>query len=659
MLSASRILLIAALLALLAAAYSNHFNNSFHFDDFHTIQDNVHIRSLKNIPRFFTDARTFSNLPTHQVYRPLLTTTLAVDYAAGKGRTIAFHITTFCFFLLYIGLLFWLFFSLLNASYPHALNWAAALLTVAIYALHPVCAETINYIIQRADLLSTLGLTAGLAIYAARPAWRRSGVYLAPVALGILCKPPALVFPILLFSYIFLFESRSTVKAARAAVPALAVCAALAILLSSMTAATFNPGGTPADLYRITQMYVSLHYFWTFFAPVHLSADTDWRVLPGMHDEKAIAGLLFLLGVVGVIWFAQRRRATAPVAFGLIWFLVALFPTSWMPLAEVANDHRMFFPFAGLSLAVVWSLRLALSKWLEFRWLRLTAAAVACMVLAAEARGTHGRNEVWRNEETLWRDVTIKSPTNGRGLMNYALVRMAKGDIETALRYLEQARAYTPDYFFLEINLGIAKGEVGQNTEAEKHFLRALQLEPRRYEPNFYYARWLHKRGRVSEAAARLEAAVEFNAFALDARHLLMQLYFQQANWERLGPLSVDTLRIVPSDPTSLRYKTASANRPAVVGEASTAQGYLQLSLAHYQAGRFADCIKAAEEALRLKPDYPEAYNNVAAGYNSLRRWPEAIRAADHALRLKPDFELARNNRAWALSQQQLAAKGR
>ena len=56
-------------------------------------------------------------------------------------------------------------------------------------------------------------------------------------------------------------------------------------------------------------------------------------------------------------------------------------------------------------------------------------------------------------------------------------------------------------------------------------------------------------------------------------------------------------------------------------------------------------------EAIRLKPDYAEGYNNLAAGYEDLQMWDEAIAAAEQAIRLKPDFQLARNNLAWALQQ--------
>ena len=54
----------AIALAVVLASYANHFHNAFHFDDVHTIQNNAFVRSLRNIPLFFTDAATFSALIT-------------------------------------------------------------------------------------------------------------------------------------------------------------------------------------------------------------------------------------------------------------------------------------------------------------------------------------------------------------------------------------------------------------------------------------------------------------------------------------------------------------------------------------------------------------------------------------------------------------------
>jgi hypothetical protein len=88
----------AALLLAVLAAYSNHFQNGFHFDDWHTIAQNPYIRDLKYIPTFFTDARTQTVHPPNQIYRPLVSTMLAIDYwAAGGLDTTWYHVDVFLF----------------------------------------------------------------------------------------------------------------------------------------------------------------------------------------------------------------------------------------------------------------------------------------------------------------------------------------------------------------------------------------------------------------------------------------------------------------------------------------------------------------------------------------------------------------------------------
>lgn len=75
---------LAAVL-LVVAAYANSLTNSFHFDDSHVIENNLFIRSLRNVPLFFRDAHTFSSLPQNSTYRPLVSFTLAIDYRLGRG----------------------------------------------------------------------------------------------------------------------------------------------------------------------------------------------------------------------------------------------------------------------------------------------------------------------------------------------------------------------------------------------------------------------------------------------------------------------------------------------------------------------------------------------------------------------------------------------
>ena len=97
---------VALLVAAIFAAYANHFHNSFHFDDAHTIVNNAAIRELRNIPLFFRDATTFSSLPSNQSYRPLVSTLLAIDYSLGHGlRPLWFHVSVFTLFVALVLLL--------------------------------------------------------------------------------------------------------------------------------------------------------------------------------------------------------------------------------------------------------------------------------------------------------------------------------------------------------------------------------------------------------------------------------------------------------------------------------------------------------------------------------------------------------------------------
>ena len=97
----------------------------------------------------------------------------------------------------------------------------------------------------------------------------------------------------------------------------------------------------------------------------------------------------------------------------------------------------------------------------------------------------------------------------------------------------------------------------------------------------------------------------------------------------------------------------------AAVKATPTPENYLTLSLAYYRAGRFSDTIAAAREALKLRPAYPGAWNNIAVSFTGLGMFDEAVQACGEALKLRPDFQLAKNNMAWAQSQRAQADKAK
>jgi tetratricopeptide (TPR) repeat protein len=642
---AGKAMVLSGVLALAAlAVYANHFGNAFHFDDMHAVANNIFIRDLRNVPRFFTSATYFSTLPDHRTYRPLVSASLALDYRLGGGlKPFWFQLSTFLWYVVLVTLVFFLYRRIMDSASPQPSNLWTAFFAALCYALHPVNAETVNYVIQRGDLYATLGTAAGLACFAAWPEQRKYGWYLLPAMLGYLSKPTALVFPAILLFYILLFEQEKWGAALRAALPALAVTVAFAVLHWMMLPASFNAGAQSPWLYRISQPYVALHYFKSFFLPTELSADTDWGYIDGLFSTKGVMGFGFVAAVLAVAKWTSRKRETRPIAFGLLWFVITLLPTSLMPLAEVTNDHRMFFPLVGLVLAVFWGVRLLIAG--HPGWAKVALAGLA-IVLAAEAVGTHARNEVWRTDESLWRDVTVKSPRNGRGLMNYGLTLMARGDYAGALSYFERAQAYTPNYPLLEINLGIASGGLQRDADAQRHFGRAIALAANTAEPYYYFAVWLHDTGRLAQSAAMLETAVARNPLSFDSRHLLLQVHSEEGNLAAAGKLARETLQLAPNDDVAQRYAT----RPAVQAKGS-AEELLDQSRAFYQSKQYFECILSAMKALKLQPDLAEAYNNIAAANNAMGRWDQGIKAAHEALRLQPDFALARENLRWAEGQ--------
>jgi len=664
------VLIAALVLCAVTLTYSNHFQNSFQFDDQHTVQDNVYIRSLSNIPRFFTDAATLSRNPLHRSWRPLVTTSLAIDYWLGGGleNTFYFHLSTFLWFLLQVLLMYVLYVRLLDLVRPDPRNRWIAWFAAAWYGLHPAIAETVNYIIQRGDVMSTLGVVAALVVYARFPEQRKYGLYLIPCALGVLAKPPALIFPLLLLAYVLLFEESVSARgfwaAARKSVPATALSLALAALQWSMTSKTFLPSTGSAYDYLITQPYVALRYFRSFFLPTHLSADSDLQAFSSILHPEVLLGFLFLGGLLFAIYATARRSDTRPISFGLVWFLLGLAPTSLFPLFDVENDHRMFFPFVGLVIAVAWAGNLVLLRrpLRDRRW----AATAGLVCLLPYALGTRARNNVWRTPESLWRDVIAKSPRSARGLMDYGLALMGKADFSTALAYFERAAVFAPDYSLLEINLGNVNGALNRDAEAERHFRRAIQLDPQQADPYFHYARWLDYKDRDREATEALNTALALNPVHMGARYVLLYLYAKHKRWDRVKSLAEDCLKVAPNDGFVLKFRSAEQKLAGLVASAEalarsqpTPESFLQLSAVYDRMGRFQDSIAAANEALRLRPDFAEAYNNLARTYLSMEQWNEAIRAASEALRIKPDFEAARNSLDSAKSQKNLPAGGR
>jgi hypothetical protein len=515
---------------LLLGAYANFFQNEFQFDDKSVLVDNVFLRSLRNIPSFFADARTFSSFPPNMTYRPLVSTTLAIDYAIAGGLSPpVFHASQLVLLVLTWALLIALYAHVMQRASPGPATRWVALSGATLFCVHVVNTETMNLMHVRSELLSTLGLVAAFVVYWSGRRAPRRWLSLVPVAVGAFAKIPVVVFAPMLFVWEYLEPSRAAAvhgggdrrdrlrNAVRSAAPGVVAGVVLyAFIEWVMHAPSQAYGGTTRYHYALTQTWAWVHYLRLYFVPVWLSADTDLAWIQSWYDPRVLFGVAVIATLCLLTWSAARRPERHPIAFGLAWYMLGLLPaSSVMPISEPVNDHRAFVANIGLTLAVVWAARLALGAAFE-RWnvaarLRVASAAALCLVaLGGHAVAVHFRNRVWRTDETLWADVAVKSPRNPRGWMNYGIALMKREETERGEAAFLRALDLDPTNPDLHVNLGILAGSVrGDAATAERHFQRALELGGDRPAPYDFYARFLIDQDRAGEAIPLLARSLE------------------------------------------------------------------------------------------------------------------------------------------------------
>lgn len=730
----------------LFGTYWNHFDNSFHFDDAHTIEQNIFIRDLKgNYKKYFTDAKTLTPLPANQSYRPIVTLSYGFDYwlstqlgkrtgekmqqlenagkigtpeyrdlmkeyqsehykyVAKKGdapKPFIFHCSNFLWFLVQGFLMFFFILKVFDITAPHRFNRFFALFATALYMYHTVIAETINYICARSDSYSTMLVVLCFVMYQYWPIARRYFLYLIPMAISILIKPTGLMFAPLLVVYIVLIEQQIGLNTIfkeinklfklpvlLAIIIPFAVAVAGYVYITGKTPDTFIPSTTSKFNYIITQPYVFLKYFEAFFLPIDLSADSDLKAFESIKDSRFFIGLVFVIAFFGLALYCSNKKQLRPIAFGIFWFFLSLLPSSSIiPFAEVINDHRMYFPFVGLVISFVWALVLLYRRYeqriLQSPALRIVLPAACVLLVSGYAYGTVQRNIIWHNDESLWYDVTIKSPKNGRGLMNYGLTQYqnawkewSEGHKDKAMYYINRAKKYytdalkyVPNYSYLHVNLALTYDALGKfegtpqkyNTTVEEYYKKGQYTAMGYYGAFHYYASWLFAQGRITDAIWNGEQALRYGPEYDFVYTALMNYYMADYQWDNVRRVAQMMLQKFPGNPTANYFLQASANRRSKLDEMldfvaknPTETNYINLSLEFYNKQMYRQCIDACREALKINPKSVLAYNNICTAYNMLGEYDNAIEAGKKALAIDPDNTLAKGNLQLALTKKE------
>ena len=134
---------------LIGAVYLSGLRHPFHYDDIHSIVDNLHIRTLGNIPAFFVDPTLFAEDPQNAMFRPLILVSYAINYALSEYQTWSYHGVNILLHLLNSGLVFLIIRHIVGRALP-------ALMGALIFALHLLNSEVVNYISSRSETMCAL-----------------------------------------------------------------------------------------------------------------------------------------------------------------------------------------------------------------------------------------------------------------------------------------------------------------------------------------------------------------------------------------------------------------------------------------------------------------------------------------------------------------------
>ena len=682
---ARRASLLAAGLAVLVvvaglAVYANSFDGVLMFDDRHHVIKSETIRHLWPIGDHVVGRR-----------RPVVNLSLAINYACGGLNVWGYHAVNLAVHLLAALTLFGVVRrTLLSERMTEGCHRAAvwlAFATALIWVVHPLNTQSVTYIIQRGE--SMMGLFYLLTLYcmirgagsarrAARGGWFAAAV--AACALSMGSKAVAVTAPVVVLLYDRVFLANTWAELFRRRWGLYVGLAAAWILLGTSgvagavlaseanSAATvgFRYKGVSPWEYARTQPGVVLHYLRLCFWPRPLCLDYGWPIARGIA-AIVLPALLMLALAAGTCWALVRRSW---LGFAGVWFFLILLPTSsFIPIKDLAFEHRMYLPLAAV-IAVVVGVPCAIVSRLGWtsapalRWGAVIGGVLLVAVTVPLAVATVHRNRDYHNEEAMWGEVVAVSPHNARAHYNLGTVLYQAGQADEAFEEYERTLEIKPEYFEAHNNLGKVLYERRQYAEAAVHFREALLGDPNVSAIQLNMGNALAQLGKLPEAVEHYREALRLRPdFALAHRNLANALT-RQGEFVQAAEEYGEAVRFDPDDVevrcelgTALDGlgKTAEAAeqfRKATELDPKKAQAHSKLGLALKKLGDVSGAIESYRAALVCKADYPEAHNNLANALISQGDVAEAIAHYREAIRLRPRYAKAHHNLGLALKQQ-------
>ena len=513
-------------------------------------------------------------------------------------------------------------------------HWAS-LVVAALFAVHPAHVESVAWISERKDVLSTLFWLLTMLAYVSYTRKRHWTVYvltLVPFGLGLLAKPMLVTLPcvLLLCDYWPLGRLR-TAKDGMWLVTEKLPMFAMSAALSVVTFFAQRSQGAVQSLEalslatRLTNAIVAYgKYLVMYVYPADLSV---WYPYDGNIPNWQIYGsVLLLIGLTVLsIWQIRKRPF---LIFGWLWFLGTLVPVIGIIQvgAQALADRYTYIPYIGLFVMSIWGAASLIEETGFSRVLYEVVSVIAIVILAVFA---HRQVLYWQSNETLYRHALSVTVNNHLLSHNLCHDLMTQGRLEEAEALCRRAVEIVPDFAGAYNTLGVVQLKERKYAEAEESFSAAT-----RYLPDYEYA-WLNLahsqalQGLPDEAESTLQHAVELSnntkdgAFA-DTYGDLGKAYLAQGNYDKASEYFGRLIDLTPDN----------------------AEAHADLALSLYQLKRFDEAHTEVQNALTGKPDMPEAWNTLGLILLEKDQTKEAADAFERAISLRPDYTEAKQNLA-------------
>lgn len=504
-----------ALLAVGLIAYSTSFRGQFVLDDLTNILNNPYMEAAQLHYPALRDA-VFEG-PSSR--RPVSKLTLALNYCAGGDHVWGYHAVNLAIHLACGGMVYLIGLAMFRSvGLDERQAFWAALTAALVFVSHPIQISAVTYIVQRMTSLAAMFYLAALLLYihgrdsgnARRRKWLWGAAGLCWL-LSLGSKENAVTLPLAIWLYEAYFirklDPQYLKRSLKIFIP---VCGIIALVIFATPAVremviggyearSFTLGERVLTQFRVVALYLSL-LVWP--APGRFCLTHDMAVSHGWFDPPTTLACFFLLaGLVVLGMFTAQRWPV--VSFGIFWTLLHLgLESSIIPL-ELAYEHRMYLPMAGIAWAAAW----ALFHWVrDWRWAG-TIAAVVVMLLTAF---TYERNMVWWNSDSLWKDVLVKYPENARAYNNLGSTQVLRGNLGEGRRYFEMALSRDDKYPDAHYNLATVLDAQGQVDAAVASYERAIELKPDFFQAHNNLGNKRAQQGQLDDAIEHFKIALKY-----------------------------------------------------------------------------------------------------------------------------------------------------